>query len=239
MKKLLTILPTKERANKIGVTIESLLSTYDSSFTDVILCIDEGDEDMGKYQGIADDNGFLFYVNKAVRFCDMINTVFKLHNGYDFYHVTSDDMVYETKGWDRELAVEGKVSYGLEPGKPGFPITSVVDGNMFRAMGWLSLPRVDMYCADNATYFIGKMMDRLNYRKDIVISHNHPYYGKGEWDRTSKSNSRKEYRDLVNPDYQKMRKWLGGDILKDIEKIKEMELCQGIQEQKLTQPIVQ
>lgn len=103
---------------------------------------------------------------------EAINAVFKQCPDYDFYHITNDDVEYQTPLWDLKLAKKGKITYGndLFQGENlcAFPM---IDGDIVRALGWLQLPTLNRYCGDVVWKFIGERLDILEYVPDVTIKH--------------------------------------------------------------------
>lgn len=103
---------------------------------------------------------------------ESINNIFNLYPEEDFYHITNDDVIYESPLWDIELAIKGKISWGKDgiqnEGLVTFPM---IDGDIVRALGWLQLPSLNRYCGDVVWKFIGKECGILNYCPNVKITH--------------------------------------------------------------------
>jgi len=150
---------------------------------------------------------------------DIINWAFNLFNHYEFYSVTNDDFVYQTPGWDEILCQKRKISYGndLLAGSD-MPTTSVIDGDIVRALGWLQLPGTRFLCGDSAWKAIGHALDALKYHKDVLIEHRHWSSGHRDPDDTSMRTNNAE---VVLDDNKAFKTWLHERKDSDIKKIKE------------------
>lgn len=141
---------------------------------------------------------------------EAINDMFNYKPDYDFYHITNDDVFYETPLWDLELTKKGKISYGDDGIQaeelPTFPM---IDGDIVRALGWLQMPRLNRYCGDLIWKFIGQECGILNYCPGVKITH--------EWEGCGDPDAHKK-------DMEIFANWLP-QAYKDVNKVKEM-LCQ-------------
>ena len=137
---------------------------------------------------------------------DAINDAFRRNPDFDFYHITNDDVSYETPLWDVALANKCKISYaddGLQ-GKNlcAFPM---IDGNIARALGWLVMPYFKKYCGDVVWKFMGESLKILEYHPEVSITHN--------WDETQVD------KDIHKSDMMEFAKWLPW-AYKDLAKIR-------------------
>lgn len=137
---------------------------------------------------------------------EIFNKVFEANPDYDFYHLTNDDVIYNTPLWDLELAKKGKISYGSDGIQDkNLPTLPMIDGDIVRALGWLQMPLLDRYCGDVVWGFIGKECGILNYCPTVNIKH--------QWHESQV--------DMVKhiADMGEFAKWLSVSH-KDIEKVK-------------------
>jgi hypothetical protein len=103
----------------------------------------------------------------------IINDTFEKYNDYDFYHITNDDVLYQTTLWDVKLAKKGKITYGtdcIEGALNGQFL--MIDGDIARAVGWLQMPTLNRYCGDVCWRFIGQQLGILEHMEDVTITHN-------------------------------------------------------------------
>lgn len=109
---------------------------------------------------------------------ECINAAFLKWNRFDLYHITNDDVIYETPGWDDKFKAPFKsgksgIVYGndLFQGENlcTFP---VISADIAKTLGWLQLPTLDRYCGDVVWRFIGKHCGCLKYLPDVILRHN-------------------------------------------------------------------
>lgn len=136
---------------------------------------------------------------------EIINHAFKNNPKYDFYHITNDDVEYQTKDWDLKLAVKGKITYGDDLlqgyGLCTFPM---IDGDIVRALGWLQLPSLNRYSGDIIWKFLGQACNCLEYHPEVVIKH--------QWEGC-------EYPEINKDDMKAFAEWLPWSY-RDVVKIK-------------------
>jgi len=118
---------------------------------------------------------------------ECINTIWKDNLDADFFHVTNDDVIYHSKGWDTQFVNFLKDHPGIAYGNdlfqginmPTFPFISAA---LPKAVGWLQMPTLNRYCGDLVWADIGKTLHNLYYFDDIKIEHMHKLAGKGNTD---------------------------------------------------------
>ena len=146
-KKLLVICPTRQRPQKLGKLLETFKAKT-SENTGLLVCLDDDDPNLVEYQKLLGyQTAYIIQPRKNITqiFNHVVN---ELCPDYEFYSPTNDDFEYLTKEWDNELigriAREGGwgIAYGDDRGSPArvkeaarFPTTSVISGNIVRALG--------------------------------------------------------------------------------------------------------
>jgi hypothetical protein len=221
MKKLLILCPSRARPVKIMDMINSLVLTINKDHTDVCVLLDKDDKTVPEYfinlPSWVKINVFDRTEDKTLT-TEIINRQFEEDNDYAYYSVTNDDIVYKTKGWDEGLCQPLKISCGqddtmMEKYGPDlvanidpstFPITSVIDGDICRALGWLQFPPLVHSCGDNIWYWIGRRSDCLHTDRQYHTDHMSPYFGKGEEDETYKKCNAFDNKQ----DYYTYKEWL-------------------------------
>ena len=244
MKSLLIILPSRGRPDKIKKCLDSYIATTDGTFSEILVQLDMDDTRIDEYRNLIrtyDEDRIKFSIrarpslNKNV-YCltRIINRAFYADRNREYYCVVNDDMVFETKDWDKILAIPWAISTGHERimiGKhgewkdqtpiAGFPITSVIDGRIIRELGWLQMPELGGGCGDNAWFWIGLRAKNLIYNKNMVYSHNHCEFGMADMDDT--------YRPIYGDnnagaleDYKRFIDWAKYRANKDIKIVKDL-----------------
>lgn len=112
-----------------------------------------------------------------------------LHTQYDHFALWGDDVIPRTAGWDRlltdPLMDRPGWSYGLDgvwdhtfdrkiPGHLVLPTATVMSTDVYRAVGYVAPPGFRHLCVDLVWRDLGLATDRLNFRRDVTISHMHP-----------------------------------------------------------------
>lgn len=116
-----------------------------------------------------------------------------------------DDHRPITKGWDRRyLETLHELGTGIVYGDDqaqgaGLPTQVAMTSDIIAALGYMVAPTLThMYC-DNYWKVLGEGADCIRYLPDVVIRHNHPGFGRGEWDDSYReSNSARQYEDDLN-----------------------------------------
>lgn len=175
MKKILTVCPTKNRAEICARMVKSFNKTtrFDN---DLVLALNIDDEQMSLYQEIK-EHKVAVKANSTVT--KIINDIYEMYPNYDYYHITNDDVIYHTDGWDYKLTnvleeYGDGVAYGndLFQGEncPTFPMIS---GDIVRKLGWLQYPALNRYCGDVVWKELCKRAECLYYLDQVIIEHKH------------------------------------------------------------------
>lgn len=235
MKKLCLIIPSRGRPTKILDTLNSIDKTCNHLNTDVFILLDEDDTSVVDYFKTVPNWVRIKVYNRdkdRTLTTEIINRCFDEHNNYEFYSVTNDDIIYLTEGWDEALCQKMKISCGQDDTmvekygnhyigniKPGeFPITSVIDGDICRELGWLQYPELIHSCGDNIWFWIGKRANCLYHDGKYHTVHMSPYFDKCEADETfNKCNAQDNQED-----YYIYKEWLKYKCGKEVCKIQRL-----------------
>jgi hypothetical protein len=201
--------------------LKTFEDTTNEFHTDLLVLLDKDDDCLGQYEEklptwvkykVYDREG-----DKTLT-TEIINRAFESNRDYAFYSVTNDDIHYRTKGWDEALCQRLKISCGqddtmlerygadlvanIDPAT--FPITSVIDGDIVRAVGWLQYPDLVHSAGDNIWYWIGRRSNILYADRNYHTEHMSAYFGKGEADETFKKCNAQDNK----KDYYTYIEWL-------------------------------
>jgi len=201
MKKLLIVCPSRGRYIRIGELLRSLNKTINHNHSDVLILLDKDDPQLENYKRTLPRWVKYEVFDKSedeTLTTNIINKTFEKYNDYDFYSVTNDDIVYKTRGWDEALSQPLKISscqddtqyekFGnqyignIQPAT--FPSTSIICGDICRALGWLQFPEIIHSCGDNVWFWLGQRNNCLYANIDYHLDHNSPYFDRGEKDET-------------------------------------------------------
>jgi hypothetical protein len=172
-KDLLVFCPTRSRTDRVQEMISSFIQNTTKS-TGLLFGIDEDDELLYAYMDIFNKNNLAYTINSFENNTQYINAVFTSLPEYKFYSVTNDDFVYMTLSWDAMLMNRMCISYGddMYQGK-NLPTTSVIDGDIIRALGWLQMPTLKYLYGDSVWKVLGLKLNILFYNPMVIIKHNH------------------------------------------------------------------
>ena len=147
---------------------------------------------------------------------DKLNKVYKDFPEEKFYGVVGDDSVPETPGWDTFLAekagnrnIAGSNEVYIKNGHMG---ASALGGDLIRACGWLFLPHVTHFYADDAFELIGKEFNCFKKYNEIRIAHLHHSTGHAPFDdvyrERSGGNDEKAFRNWQRNEWPTLREKL-------------------------------
>lgn len=223
-KELLVFCPTRSRVDRASEMIMSFhLNT--SASTGILFGLDNDDPELFKYEYLF--NGkfrpLAYTVNSYSCNTFYINAVYKDLPNYKYYSTTNDDFLYMTKYWDTILmqAARNGIAYGND-GNQGrnMPTTSVIDGNIVRAVDWLQMPTTRYLYGDCAWKALGEATQSLKYVPEVLIKHNHFLFDKSiKQDDTYKKTNSQEMYEL---DDQAFHLWLKSGFYEDCLKIKKL-----------------
>lgn len=182
MKKLLIIVPTRERVEKMEEFYEAFSST--SLIAD--LCVGLDDDDEANYPR---KEGVIYEVNPRLRMNGTLNLLAKKYaDEYEYIGFLGDDHRPRTRGWDKILVeeIEG-VKHGIVYGNDLFqgqdlPTSVILNASIIRVLGYMSPPALTHLYLDNFWKDLGKNLGSLFYRDDVIIEHMHFSLGKSKAD---------------------------------------------------------
>jgi len=163
----------------------------------------------------------IIFLHKEGSITKLINECFEHNKHYDYYHITNDDCIYQTIGWDVSLAEKliqkgGGIAYGNDLlGGVNLPTFPFISGKIARALGWLQLPPLDHLCGDMVWKAIGSGLNRLYYCPEVVIEHRHFLNKKAPKTNYEITNSSEMY----NKDNATFRDWVHTQYKYDLDRI--------------------
>jgi hypothetical protein len=101
-----------------------------------------------------------------------------------------DDHVPQTCGWDKLLlaAIDGMGGVGIAYPDDGIRDDVgeawVMSSAIVRALGWMCEPSLQHWWVDEVITVIGREAGCLTYLPDVMVRHNHPAAGRGQFDAT-------------------------------------------------------
>lgn len=218
MPKMLTVCPTRGRFKMFKDMIESFIDKT-SEDTNIICSIDEDDADFQQYLDFINEKGIACFFSYPITVTEHINNVYNSSPGYDYYHITNDDVIYHTQDWDRIAmgkleAAGGGIAYGDDgfqgEGLCTFPIISA---SVTGALGWLQEPSLNRFSGDSVWMELGRMAKCLYYCQEIIIEHRHFLNGKRE-------NDLENFERIHHLDRMAFANWLSNKSIIDTRKVR-------------------
>lgn len=193
MPKISLLVPSRERLNLKLTLISSIITTV-SNINDVelIFGIDEDDPTRDTVYKIAAAIPFVKIVDikNNGKFIG-INKIWNLlvpHASSDILGYIGDDMIFKTANWDSEIIKELTTNLPVDKIKlvhcfDGYRTTDEICVNAFLhkqyvdVVGYLCREEFLINWSDQWLYQTFKAFDRITYRSDIHIQHNHWVFG--------------------------------------------------------------
>ena len=217
--KILAICPSMGRPKLFRRMVDSFSKTK-SLNTHLIASFDDEDVELENYLDICAE----YHVNSLSSFGDNVthhfNNAFQAFRDYDYFHMTNDDVIYKTEGWDKTLTDVLIEKPGISYGDDGFqgqnlPTFPMISGDIVRAVGYLQMTLLHKFSGDDVWREIGSMARCLYYVPEVKIEHHHFINGK-------RDNDDKEYQKTYNHDRMMFANWLANYSIKDIRHVRKV-----------------
>jgi len=222
--KLLVLCPSRGRPGRLKEMLESFIDTQTCSRIKVFL--DNDDPLIEDYQQ-AIGNKSSFTIDFRKNTTEILNEAVKLCQQHEYYMVTNDDFIYHTKGWDSMLisAIEERGGVGIAYGNDllagvQMPTTSVISGNIVRALGWIQLPGLKHLYGDNVWREIGLRAGCLTHHKWIIIEHKHAFKERSLLD---DGYIRVNSKEMYQHDEKVFIDWVKEGMAECVEKVKKLK----------------
>ena len=216
---LRVLCPTMDNVARCARMLETLHRTARGAHS-VVLCLEESDPELSKYVALGED----VVVSHSRTFSGAINAGFKSDPYYEWYHMTNDDVLYHTDGWDVEMTPEVRLELrqlhfpnDLQYGS-GCATFPVLPGHWLRAAGWCMLPSLKRLHGDIVLQQVALEMKRLAYHDRVLVEHLHFTNGKRPPDAVNLA-----YNEDFATDKEVLDAWLARWMHPLIHKIKKEE----------------
>ena len=192
-------LATRSRPQKAKKAIENIIMLCNSMNYTILVSIDEDDESMFGFS-YPDDNVFIVRGTSKNKI-DAINRDMDIFEGWDILINTSDDMVFEIKGFDNIIRQDFKGNYDQ--------VLHYSDGNQHSNIMTMSIIGVDYYNRFNYIYHpdykslwcdceateVAHLLGKYEYMGDkkVLFTHRHPAWGLAEYDQQYLQTESKEF----------------------------------------------
>lgn len=229
MKKLLVVCPSRGRTEKLQEMIRTFKDTCYLEHSDLVVLLDMDDECLNEYMATIPKWVMIRTYDKSDMWTtttEIINLCFEeFKDKYEFFSVTNDDFKYQTKFWDLLLCSKNRIATGFEPnmfeakGKAtlGFPVTSVIDAEICKAVGWLQYPKLSHCMGDNVWWHIGKRLKIMHFDPQVIYYHENPFIVTSEKDATF---DRVNNPEIIAKEVRAFNQWFRYEIDNDLEKIR-------------------
>ena len=216
--KIAITVPTRGRPHNLERLAKAAAETCELEFK-IFARLDDDDEAV--YPPIENVE---YLTGPRIFFSASLNELAKVatYEGYTHLALLGDDVLPETKGWDR-IMVSSLGELGVAYGSDGLeklhgqdlPTHVVVPAEMFRRLGWLGLPTTRHLFCDNAWRELGKMTEFI-YHQDVKLTHLH------RWNKTAPDdNTYQEANDKIKREADRLafETWIDGSGLIEAQRL--------------------
>lgn len=192
-------------------------------YSDLIIGLSANDPWIEQYQELALKYKVIAKVFNTNSTTEIFNELWKENPGYYCYHMTNDDVIYKTKGWDCVFitilfAKGGGIAYGDDSFHGSQLCTlPVISHDIIECLGWLQHPSLDKLFGDAVWMHIGGEVPCLYFHHQMILEHKHWINGKREKDSTAE-----EYLIGYRNDEFKYNIWRANLANGEIERVKTM-----------------
>lgn len=209
MADLLIPVPSRGRPHNIARLVDTVKQTATGD-VDILVILDDDDEQ--QYPRI---DGVDYLVTGRLGLARSYNLALGRILEYPYAALLNDDHVPETPGWDQELIGEidrmggTGIAYGADGIQATLCTAPIVSTDIFRHLGWVSLPGLRHWYIDNVWYQLGLGLGRIIRRPDVVTRHHHRINGLAPDDATYREVS--DNHELTDADRTRYTAWLTHD----------------------------
>lgn len=223
--RLAVLVPSRGRPSNLLRLVTAVTVTTEPG-TPIWVRVDDDDSHLEDYRRLALAwDRVTLVVGPRVGFVGSVNELAALCKA-EYFAVLGDDVVPESKGWDRLLidSLGGKIgvaygSDGLED-KHGvdLPTHVVIPRDIYDALGWIALPDLEHLFVDNVWRELGKAVHNFRYVPEAKLTHLHPWAGKAVRDSTYAYGNDPKRRAR---DRRTFEHWNSGRKIVDVAKLKD------------------
>jgi hypothetical protein len=194
---MLIICPTYKRPEMCEDMLKSYRKTCATDarnpkgWSDMILGLSANDPCIPEYMELAKKYRVKAYVYESNSTTFIFNEIWKDHQEYYCYHMTNDDVTYQTEGWDFVfidvlLQQGGGIVYG-DDGFHGAHLCTLpcISQNVLQCTGWLQYSGLDKLFGDAVWMKIGNQVPCIYWHHQMKMEHKHWINGKRKPDATA------------------------------------------------------
>jgi hypothetical protein len=181
--RVLLTCPSRGRPELLEKMLNSFLKTRAFDRTNIIICLDDDDPMLNKYNDILYKK-HLYYIRKRENVAQIHNFIFTENDQYDYYMPVNDDIEFISKDWDEILIENIKkrgdgwgISYGNDSTgniKFELPTFGMISGNICRELGYIYPRELKMMFGDTFLLDLGRAIGKLFYCPDVILKHSKP-----------------------------------------------------------------
>lgn len=212
---LAILVPSRGRPHNLNRLVKAITATVTGDCI-VYAYVDADDPRLAEYRSVCADSGVRLNVGPRIFYAPAVNALAKIavDDGATHLAMFGDDVVPETPGWDRMLIDALGDRLGIVYGSdglehlhgPDLPTHYVTQAEVFRRLGWLTLPTLRHLFSDDVARELGRGLGNFVYVPGAKITHNHPWAGLAEDDQTYREGGRnKRKRELDKRVFQQWR----------------------------------
>lgn len=219
MSSLLVICPSRGRPARAKALLESFNATKRLASTKIIFVLHPSDPMYDDY----DVEPTTWYEQGTTLTSKLNLAAEAFWDTFDYVQFAADDMLYRTIGWDAIITSTLKVNnwaigFANDLARHDIANHVVMDTRAVKALGWFALPTSRHLYLDNAWMALGTEANSIEWFRDVVIEHLHPYFGKGDLDAGYlETNSQERYSE----DQAAYEDWVLNLLKEDATKVRE------------------
>lgn len=222
--RMLTICPTYKRPEMCEEMLKSYVKTKaPENISDMVLGLSSNDDCIPQYQALGKKYNAKVYIYDSNSTTFIFNQVWKDHPEYYCYHMTNDDVIYQTVDWDGIFIYTlfrqgGGITYGDDRFHgAGLCTLPCISASVVNAVGYLQYHGLDKLWGDAVWMKIGNKVPCIYWAFQVKMEHKHWINGKREKDATAE-----EYLVGYRRDEMAYLLWERNFAEADIEKVKKL-----------------
>lgn len=228
MQRMLIICPTYKRPEMCETMIKSYIKTRASenaeinTWSDMILGLSANDPCIPEYMALSLKYNIAAETFDTNSTTEIFNQLWKKYKeNYYCFHMTNDDVIYETQDWDGQFIATldqqgGGIVYGDDKFHgAGLCTLPCISSSVLNALGWLQYPGLDKLFGDAVWMKIGNQVPCIYWNYQVKMEHKHWINGKREKDSTAE-----EYLVGYRRDEMIYKLWENNIAQSNIDKVK-------------------
>jgi hypothetical protein len=230
MGKVGVLLPSRERAGRVGKCIQSFQDTIAFRGTTLFLLLDRDDPQLADYRRVLGHNhdNVVALVGEPMRCCPKLSWGWEMlrHGNVLWWGFVGDDVEFKTPWWDRRMVNEireGMKGWGIvypkdEQNNERHPTHYLMSANIPENLGYFAYPGLLHLWVDAMVAELGRATGLLRYVSDVVWEHVHYANNKAPYDHRYDVANGKESWDTGKRIFEDWRD--NGGLARDVEKLR-------------------